>query len=109
MEIDGAVTLSSLEITPEILALISEIDEFKGAWQAIGRLTSDRLSAVRRVATIGSIGDYRFSVPARVLKEGSNDIPLTYSKTPRQADPMARGRNTVLALHSITPTPRTEE
>ncbi len=53
--------------------------------------------------------DYRFSVPARVLKEGFNDILLTYSKTPRQADPMARGRNTVLALHSITPTPRTEE
>ena len=53
--------------------------------------------------------DYRFAVPARLLKEGFNDVLLTYSKTPRQADPVARGRNTVLALHSITVTPRTEE
>ena len=52
--------------------------------------------------------NYRFSVPARLLKEGFNDILLTYSKTPRQADPMARGRNTVLALHSITLTPRSD-
>ena len=53
--------------------------------------------------------DYRFAVPARLLKEGFNDVLLTYSKTPRQADPAARDRNTVLALHSITATPRTEE
>ena len=53
--------------------------------------------------------DYRFAVPARLLKGGFNDVLLTYSKTPRQADPVARGRNTVLALHSTTVTPRTEE
>src|SRR5579864_2957731 len=46
----------SIKITAEILALVSEIDEFKGAWQALGRLTPDRLSALRRVATIESIG-----------------------------------------------------
>lgn len=50
------IDTSSLKITPEILALISEIDEFKGAWQALGRLAPDRLSALRRVATIESIG-----------------------------------------------------
>ncbi len=46
----------SLAITPETLALISEIDEFKGAWRALGTLAPERLSALRRVATIESIG-----------------------------------------------------
>lgn len=46
----------SLVITPEILALISEIEEFKGAWRALGTLAPERLSALRRVATIESIG-----------------------------------------------------
>jgi Fic family protein len=46
----------SLQITPEILALIARVDEFKGAWRALGTLAPDRLSALRRVATIESIG-----------------------------------------------------
>lgn len=46
----------TLHITPEILNLIAGIDEFKGAWRALGRLAPDRLSALRRVATIESIG-----------------------------------------------------
>lgn len=46
----------TLQITPEVLALISEIDEFKGAWRALGTLAPERLSALRRVATIESIG-----------------------------------------------------
>ena len=46
----------TLLITREILALIAEIDEFKGAWRALGTLAPDRLSALRRVATIESIG-----------------------------------------------------
>ncbi|MDA3933634.1 MAG: Fic family protein [Gammaproteobacteria bacterium] len=46
----------TLEVTLEFLSLISELDEFKGAWQALGVLAPDRLSALRRVATIESIG-----------------------------------------------------
>lgn len=46
----------SLLITPEVLNLITRIDEFKGAWRALGTLAPDRLSALRRVATIESIG-----------------------------------------------------
>ena len=46
----------SLQITPEVLSLIARIDEFKGAWRALGTLAPDRLSALRRVATIESIG-----------------------------------------------------
>jgi Fic family protein len=47
---------ATLRITPAILSLIAEIDEFKGAWRAIGRIAPDRLSNLRRVATIESIG-----------------------------------------------------
>jgi len=46
----------TIKITPEILALVAEIDEFKGAWRALGTLAPERLSALRRVATIESIG-----------------------------------------------------
>jgi Fic family protein len=46
----------SIQITLEILSLIARIDEFKGAWRALGTLAPDRLSALRRVATIESIG-----------------------------------------------------
>jgi hypothetical protein len=34
----------TLQITPEVLRLISRIDEFKGAWRALGTLAPDRLS-----------------------------------------------------------------
>ncbi|NDP37596.1 MAG: Fic family protein [Rhodoferax sp.] len=46
----------TLKITPEILGLIARIDEFKGAWRSLGTLAPDRLSALRRVASIESIG-----------------------------------------------------
>jgi Fic family protein len=48
--------VSTLRITPETLSLIAEIDEFKGAWRAIGRIAPERLSGLRRVATIESVG-----------------------------------------------------
>jgi len=48
--------IDTIRITPEILRLIAEIDEFKGAWRALGTLAPERLSALRRVATIESIG-----------------------------------------------------
>ncbi len=54
--VDMNLNCETLKITPKILALISELDEFKGAWKALGTLAPDRLSALRRVATIESIG-----------------------------------------------------
>jgi Fic family protein len=51
-----SIKTDTLRITPEILALIAEIDEFKGAWRALGTIAPERLSALRRVATIESIG-----------------------------------------------------
>lgn len=53
---DGMPDTGSLVITPEILSLVAELDEFKGAWQALGRIAPERLSGLRHVATIESIG-----------------------------------------------------
>lgn len=46
----------SPRITPAMLALIAEVDEFKGAWRAVGRLTPERLLRLRTIATIESVG-----------------------------------------------------
>ena len=51
-----AINTKTLVIEPEMLDIISELDEFKGAWRALGTLAPERLSALRRVATIESIG-----------------------------------------------------
>ena len=50
------IQIHTLRITPNFLSIIAEIDEFKGAWRALGSLAPERLSALRRVATIESIG-----------------------------------------------------
>jgi Fic family protein len=52
----GMFTIDTLKITKDILTLITRIDEFKGAWKALGTLAPDRLLSLRRVATIESIG-----------------------------------------------------
>ncbi len=46
----------TIQVTQELLALLSEIDEFKGAWRSLGTVAPERLNALRRVATIESIG-----------------------------------------------------
>lgn len=50
------IKIDTLQITPELLTLVSKIDEFKGTWRALGTLNPDRLKALKRVATIESIG-----------------------------------------------------
>ncbi len=53
---DDLLKTGSITITPAMLKTIAEIDEFKGAWTALGRLAPERLENLRRVATIESIG-----------------------------------------------------
>ncbi len=50
------MNIDTIHITPELLMLFSEVDEFKGAWRALGTLAPERLKALRHVATIESIG-----------------------------------------------------
>ena len=48
--------LSKTQITPKLVRTIGEIDEFKGRWQALSNLAPERLSSLRRIATIESVG-----------------------------------------------------
>jgi Fic family protein len=48
--------IEKIVITAEILSLISQIDEFRGKWLATQDLVPDRLSSLKRIATIESIG-----------------------------------------------------
>jgi Fic family protein len=50
------VSRRKYQVTPEIVAFVAKIDEFKGTWRTLGTRTPDRLSTLRRVATIESIG-----------------------------------------------------
>lgn len=43
-------------ISEPLLKAIAGIDEFKGRWAALGNLAPERLSALRRIATIESVG-----------------------------------------------------
>ena len=54
MEMEKQV--AALTITPEMLRLIGELDEFKGAWRALRALAPERLAALRHIATIESVG-----------------------------------------------------
>jgi len=42
--------------TLEMLRLVAEIDEFKGAWRSLSNLAPERLAALKKVAAIESIG-----------------------------------------------------
>jgi Fic family protein len=46
----------SIPLNQTILLLIAEIDEFKGSWKALNLLAVERLAALRKIATIESIG-----------------------------------------------------
>jgi len=43
-------------MTPRIIRLIAEIDEFKGYWKGMATLSADFLSNLRTIATIESVG-----------------------------------------------------
>jgi hypothetical protein len=45
--------------------------------------------------------EYRFAVPARLLRRGLNDLGIIYSTTPRQARPEVASRNAAVAVDWI--------
>ena len=45
-----------LALSPDLVKLIAEIDEFKGRWQVLDSLSPERLSALRKVASVESVG-----------------------------------------------------
>jgi Fic family protein len=50
------MNLETYRPSQEILRLVAEIDEFKGAWRLLRNIAPERLTALRRVATIESVG-----------------------------------------------------
>lgn len=50
------INTESIAITLEMLALTAEVDEFKGEWRALSTVAPERMNAMRRIATIESIG-----------------------------------------------------
>ena len=45
-----------LIVSPEMIQLIAEIDQFKGSWQVLKNIAPEQLKALRHIATIESIG-----------------------------------------------------
>lgn len=75
-----------LALGPDLVKLIAEIDEFKGRWDALKTLSPDRLNALRKVATIESIGSSTRIEGARLSDAEIEDllsraISLTSFKT----------------------------
>lgn len=50
------INTTTLAVTPDLLELLAEIEEFRGAWRALGTLAPERLTTLQRVATIESVG-----------------------------------------------------
>ena len=44
------------KINNQMLSIISEIDEFKGSWKLLGKMEPEKLKALKKVATIESVG-----------------------------------------------------
>jgi Fic family protein len=53
---DNNMNTPPVNISPELLRIVASIDEFKGAWRAFKNIAPDRLSLLRKVATIESVG-----------------------------------------------------
>ncbi|WP_019499508.1 Fic family protein [Pseudanabaena sp. PCC 6802] len=66
--------MRNIAITQEILLLISELDEFKGTWKALNTLAPDRLAALRKIATIESIGSSTRIEGARLSDREVKDL-----------------------------------
>ncbi len=50
------INTETIQLTHELQALFSDLDEFKGAWRALSTIAPERLKALRHVATVESIG-----------------------------------------------------
>ncbi len=52
---DIVMDIPETAISSAVLKLVAEIDEFKGAWRSFQNISPDRLSILRKVATIESV------------------------------------------------------
>jgi Fic family protein len=111
--------LSEFELPARLVKVIGEIDEFKGRWAALGNLAPERLSVLKRIATIESVGSStriegvrltddqieRLLSGVRVTSFRSRDeeevvgyaVELIYASYPE----IVLTENTILQLHGV--------
>jgi Fic family protein len=53
---DHMEPLEKLKITPDLVRVVGKLDEFKGRWEALGHLAPERLIALKKIATVESVG-----------------------------------------------------
>ena len=82
MGVTSMFEVADIPITPKVLSRIAEIDEFKVAWRALGTLAPERLRALRRVATIESIGSST-RIEGSKLRDPVVGVIYFYSATSR--------------------------
>ncbi|GAB6052850.1 Fic family protein [Magnetospira thiophila] len=103
---DDLLKTDTIKITPAILKTIAEIDEFKGAWAALGRLAPERLDGLRHVATIESIGSSTRIEGARLSDRevdrllSAIDIAAFASRDEQEVAGYAAVMETVFASHA---------
>ena len=66
--------LAKLRMTPDLVRTIGELDEFKGRWEALGSLAPERLTALRKIATIESVGSSTRIEGARLTDDEVADL-----------------------------------
>ncbi len=71
-----------IEILPQHLKLIAEIDEFKGKWKALRRLSPDQLESLKTIATIESIGSSTRIEGARLTDSQIEELLSGIQPTP---------------------------
>ena len=69
-------SLKNITITPQMLAQIAELDEFKGAWAGVARLRPEQLKALKKVSTIESIGSSN-RIEGNTLSDGEVEALLS--------------------------------
>ena len=68
--------IKNITITPKILKLVADIDQFKGRWKAMQTLAPERLTSLKRVATIKSIGSSTRIEGAKLTDRASGEAAI---------------------------------
>lgn len=79
MDMAYKIILSS-HVPADISNLIAEIDEFKGRWEALKNIVPDKLSMLRKVATIASIGSSTRIEGARLSDSDVDELLTTIGR-----------------------------
>lgn len=67
------VEINNIVITPEILKLIGEIEDFKGRWKVIETLAPEKLTSLRRIR-------YSATFPLELSGSSSHTMPQNLNR-----------------------------